>query len=229
MAEGTTGSLDTQALVVELNDLLRLDHDAIRAYGIARERLKGAGFRDVLERFTEDHERHLDEVTRLVRRYGGRPLELPGASAGSFQLEIEAVPAAAGDAELVLALKANARRARDAYRGLAQRAYPPEVAAVLRRAANDEAAHYVWALETLDDMSSATEGRTGRVERALGAANARAVRALDATDRRIGAAADRVRRELGGEIGAHPIRAALVALVAGLAAAAVVGGRSERA
>ncbi|HLL46402.1 MAG TPA: DUF2383 domain-containing protein, partial [Longimicrobiaceae bacterium] len=60
-------------LVAELNDLLQLDHDAVGAYTLAIQALPTDAHRDTLVRFREDHERHVAELTELVRRYGGAP------------------------------------------------------------------------------------------------------------------------------------------------------------
>lgn len=229
MAEANTGSIDAAELVAELDELLRLDQDAIRAYAAAHDRLSTTAYREIVRRFGEDHERHVDELSRLLRGYGGRPSESPESSVGPFERAVQAVGGLAGDRGLLLAFKANERRGRDRYRQASQGAYPPEVAAVLRRATNDEGAHYAWVLETLDDLRQGGSPVAGRVERALEAANARVIVALDGAERQAAAAAQGAGRGLRSEIGTHPIRTAIVALAAGIVAAAITSKRTDDA
>jgi rubrerythrin len=227
MAEGNTGSTETAELVAELDALLRLDRDAIRAYAVAGERLRNPAYRDAVERFCDDHERHVDELSRLRRGYGGRPgAPAPDEAAGAFEHAVRTASRLAGDRGVLLALKAHERRGRDRYRQASQRAYPPEVAAVLRRGTTDEGAHYAWVLETLDDLRLGGAVVAGRVERALEGANARMIVGLEGAERRAIAAAGGARRGVGGQIGAHPLRAAIVALAAGVVAAALTARRN---
>jgi hypothetical protein len=53
---------DTERLVADLNDLLKLDHDAIAAYTIAIENLGNPSYRQSLESYRGDHERHVREI-----------------------------------------------------------------------------------------------------------------------------------------------------------------------
>ena len=221
MAEGNAGSIDATELVAELNALLRIDHDAMRAYALARERLRSPAHRDAVDRFREDHERHADELTRLVRGYGGRPVGAADVADGPFEHAMLTAGRMAGERGILLALKAHERRGRDRYRQASQRASSPEVAAVLRRGTNDEGSHFAWVLETLDDLRVGGGAVGGRVERALEAANARVIAGLEGAERRAIAAAGGAKRGVGGQIGAHPLRAAIVALAAGVVAAAL--------
>ena len=194
MAEADTGSVAAAELVAELNELLRLDLDAIAAYGAAGARLRSAAYCEAVQLFTEDHERHADELTRLLRGYGGRPADEAGAVPGPFQRAVREAAKRGGDRGLLLVFKVHERRGRDRYRQASQNVYPPEVAAVLRRGTNDETAHYAWALETLDDLRFGGSAVAGRVERALESANARVIVALEDAERTAIAAAEQARR-----------------------------------
>src|SRR5690606_10560976 len=143
--------MQTEAsLVAELNDLLQLDHDAVQAYGIAIEAVEDERLRETLIAFRGDHERHIDELTELIRAHGGIPIETAHIPTGMFKAAVQRAGAARGDRALMLAFKANERQVRDKYRRHADAPHPPEVRAVLARAAADEERHYAWALEVLD-------------------------------------------------------------------------------
>jgi uncharacterized protein (TIGR02284 family) len=73
MANLTTEDEDLEAIVAELNDLIQLDLDAVKAYEIAIEKIDDQEAHDDLELFKLDHERHVEDLGRLVRRLGGEP------------------------------------------------------------------------------------------------------------------------------------------------------------
>jgi len=151
-------------LVAELNDLLQLDHDAVQAYGIAIDYVEDEQLRDRLIEFRGDHERHIDELTELIRAHGGIPIETAHIPTGMFKAAVQRAGAERGDRALMLAFKANERQVRDKYRRHADGPHSPEVRAVLARAAADEERHYAWALEVLDDMCAGTDTVIGRIE-----------------------------------------------------------------
>lgn len=183
-------------LVAELNDLLQLDHDAVAAYDLAIRALRSQAYRDAIVGFRTDHERHIDELTQLIRDHGGIPVQLPHLPSSIFKLLIQAAGAMArGDSSVLLAFKTNERQSRDKYRRAAERiTSDPQVSVVLGRAAADEARHYAWALQELDDLGFGPESRTRRIENVVEVAHARMGDAIESVEREGMAAADAMRR-----------------------------------
>ena len=212
------------ALTVELNDLLRLDHDAVQAYTLAIKLLENPDYRRQLEVFRADHERHIDELSQLVRSRDGTPLELPHLPSGAFKLALQAVGAAGGDRAVLLAFKANERQVRDKYRRSARAPHPADVTFVLARAADDESRHYAWALETLEELGVTPDSMTGRAERAFEVVHARAADVMESAERQTILAARRASRTLRDDIIDNPISSALLAVGVGFIAATVFGG-----
>lgn len=140
------------ALTAELNDLLRLDHDAVQAHTLAIKLLENPDYKRQLEEFRGGHQRHIDELSQLIRSRDGVPLDLPHLPSGAFQLAVQAIGAVGGDRSVLLAFKANERHVRDKYRRSARAVHPADVTSVLARGAEDEARHYEWALETLSEL-----------------------------------------------------------------------------
>ncbi len=60
-------------LVSSLNRLIVTDFDAIEAYQAAIPRLSGSEDQRTLRSFVEDHRRHIEKLTSLVRQCGGLP------------------------------------------------------------------------------------------------------------------------------------------------------------
>lgn len=73
MAQGQIHTARNDEIVDELNDLIRLDHDAIEAYQAAIDRLEDANARAKLQEFMQDHVRHTENLDKLVRQHGGTP------------------------------------------------------------------------------------------------------------------------------------------------------------
>ncbi len=153
-------------LIAELNDLLQLDHDAAQAYTLAINSLETEAYKETLHQFRGDHERHIDELTQLIRSRGGVTVQMPHLT-GAFKLAVQAAGAAGNDRSVVLAFKANERQVRDKYRRAARAPHPADVTSVLARAADDEARHYAWALETLEELGHDDSSVAGRMERAF--------------------------------------------------------------
>jgi rubrerythrin len=212
------------ALTVELNDLLRLDHDAVQAYTLAIKLLDNPDFKRQLEEFRADHQRHIDELAQLIRSRDGVPLDLPHLPSGAFKLAVQALGAAGGDRAVLLAFKANERQVRDKYRRSARTVHSADVTSVLARGADDEARHYEWALETLWELGVTPDSATGRVERAFEVAHARAADVMESAERQAMLAAQGAARTLRDDIIDNPIGSALLAVGVGFVAATIFGG-----
>jgi rubrerythrin len=212
------------ALTAELNDLLRLDHDAVQAYTLAIKLLENPGYKRQLEEFRADHHRHIDELSQLIRSRDGVPLELPHLPSGAFKLAVQAISAAGGDRAVLLAFKANERQVRDKYRRSARGVHPADVTSVLARGAEDETRHYEWALETLWELGVTPDTATGRVERAFEVAHARTADVMESTERQAMQAAQGAVRTLRDDVIRNPIGSALLAVSVGFVAATILGG-----
>jgi rubrerythrin len=213
------------ALTAELNDLLMLDHDAVQAYSLAIRLLDDARYKRQIEEFRADHQRHIEELSQLIRSRDGIPLEMPHIPSGAFKLAVQAVGAGAGgDRAVLLAFKANERQVRDKYRRAARTPHPADVTSVLARAADDEARHYEWALETLWELGVTPDSATGRAERAFEVAHARAADVMEGAEREALRVAQGAARTLRDEIIDNPLSSALLAVGVGFVAATILGG-----
>ena len=190
-AHMTSDVRDVALLTGELNDLLQLDYDAVAAYTVALHELADPGYQDAVRGFKADHERHIGELTGLVRRYGGVPLPVPHLS-GAFKLAVQAAVAGADDAAVIRAFKANETQSRDKYRRAASRQHPVDVQGVLIRAARDEQRHFDWAMRTLGELGVNTDG----VADALEQMHVRSADAMEAVERGAMQAAEYTRRSV---------------------------------
>jgi rubrerythrin len=230
MADRSSTTYESGSLLEQLGALLEYDRRAVAAYTLAAERLRGTELRRRVQHFREDHERHIEELTRLMRAYGG------GSSgrSGGFGVSGNGHDEGAEDGEsftterpILRALKTLSRQGRDAYRLATCGGFPAEVSAVLRRAANDETIHYAWALEMLDDLDADRSRLRRSVGVALDEGGARLTDLVEVVERRSTSAVEKVREGVCAELGAHPMRAAIVAVGVGVCAATLTRGRAE--
>ncbi len=146
---------DEASVLARLNDLLQLEHDALPAYTIAIMALRDGRRKEELRRWRADHERHVQELSDLIRDRGGIPLRIPHLPTGFFKLGVQAIGAAGGgDRSVLIGFKSNELQSKEKYARLAALDAPPDVSRVLSRAAQDEARHYDWASEQLEDLGA---------------------------------------------------------------------------
>jgi rubrerythrin len=181
-------------LIAELNDLLQLDHDAVRAYGLAIDGIKHLEHKQTLVRFRGDHERHVQNLTELIEARGGVPIQLSHLPTGPMKLAVQAVGNAGGDREVLLAFKSNERQVRDKYRRLADESHAPDVAEVLNRNAADEEKHYTWVSQVLERMGAGSDSGIGQAEETFETVHGRAADVIEGAERAMMRVAERVRR-----------------------------------
>jgi hypothetical protein len=196
---------DTAAgLVVELNDLVQLDLDAVHAYTLAIALVADRSIGKTLEGFRADHERHVRALSDLVRTAGGRPAAVPHVPTGLFKLMVQAAGAAGGTRGVLLALQANEAQAQEKYARHATAARtstaaehrPSEVVAVLQRHAADEQAHYAWVTKAVAAMGAGPGTLVGAAAQAFGAVHSANADAIEAVQRLAAAPLERAWRGL---------------------------------
>lgn len=191
-------------LLAQLNDLLQLDHDAVQAYTIAIDNLRSDTLRSSVLAFRGDHERHIADLTLLVRSLGGTPIESPHIPSGFFKEAVQKVGTAGGDREILLAFKANEGQVRDKYRQAASRAFPPEVGAVVRRNAADEERHYAWVTQALEALGAGPRTAVGKAEEAFETVHGATADVMESAEEKVMMAASATREtvsDIGDRVG----------------------------
>ncbi len=179
-------------LIAELNDLLRLDHDAVQSYGIAIEHLDAAAHQEKLREFRADHERHIEQLSGLIRQQGGKPVGGPHLTTGAVKAAVQQAGRAGGDRGILTAFKTNERQARDKYRRHAEKGHAGEVGDVVARGAADEERHYAWVVSVLESIEGSDAAR--RATDTMEVGQARAADAMEAAERKAGEAAEKLGR-----------------------------------
>lgn len=166
-------------LITLLNDLNRLNLEAGEVCTFALENLGREDHRTTIRGFRDDHDRHVAELSTLVKNLGGLPINHPYLLSRPLKLALQSA-SNGGDRAVLAAFGANEKQLRGRYESAAGGSHPPEVAELIQRHAADEDAHHDWVRSALAELG-ATEGA---VERAVGGAYRVAADALAAVERK---------------------------------------------
>jgi uncharacterized protein (TIGR02284 family) len=130
-----------------LNDLIKLDRDAIRAYDQALSACETSLIKDNLSRFKGDHERHVTELSVQVKALGGEP----ATSSGVMGALIEGFTAITshGDHSALLAMKGNEQLTNRKYSSALEEELTSEARNVVERGHQDEKRHLAWIEDAL--------------------------------------------------------------------------------
>jgi len=127
-----------------LKNLISLDYDAVEAYEAAIERLDEKRFKDKLATFKADHNRHIRDLTALVRDAGGTA---PSDTDMKHWITKGKTVLAGliGDKTILKAMLSNEEDTNKAYERVSKREDKIRGSAtVLKEAWQDEKNHYHW-------------------------------------------------------------------------------------
>jgi uncharacterized protein (TIGR02284 family) len=135
-----------------LEDLVRLERNAIAAYEHAIDRLREQELRSMLGNFCEDHQRHLRELGELLTGVGRQPAE-QGDTNRLLTWGKVALGGLVGDTAVLKAMRSNEDVTNAAYdRAAAFADLPEEVRTMIQRAGDDERRHRDWITAKLTEI-----------------------------------------------------------------------------
>ena len=133
-----------------VEELIELDYDAIEAYTAAINRLENPTYKSKMNEFKSDHQRHVAELSEMLRERGKTPPT--GPSAGKQWLAKGKVILAnlIGDKTILAAMKTNEDDTNTAYERMNHhRDKWPEANDILVRGLQDEQRHRTWIEATI--------------------------------------------------------------------------------
>ncbi len=127
-------------IITRLNHLIQVDIDAINAYSQAILALEPGPVRDRLSAFRADHERHVADLSDIVREHGGAPRE--SRDLLGFLVEgFTAVSSALGGTAALTAMRSNEELTSRTYERAMTLDLPSEAKAIVARNYEDELRH----------------------------------------------------------------------------------------
>lgn len=137
-----------------LIDLAQLDIDAILAYDQAIERIENEDIRQTLERFREDHSRHVTRLSTLIASLGGSPPPMIRDVTGFFIEGMTAITSNFGLRGALLAMAGNEVLTTSKYREALALGLPPEHVEVIEKNYGDETRHLGYIKNTLKRLTA---------------------------------------------------------------------------
>ncbi len=143
--------VDSEQIVADLNELIELDFDAIAAYQTSIERMETVTYKGKLTEFLGDHERHINDLSELVRKEGGTPATSGDAKKMLTKGKV-VLADMAGDEAILKAMKSNEEQTNSKYEKAVDKGYADHIQTVLQKGLADERRHKSWLETTLDRL-----------------------------------------------------------------------------
>src|SRR4051812_559376 len=141
-------ALSTDKIIEELNELIRFDFDAVGAYDEAIQHIKEQPVLEPLQRFRGDHLRHISDLSAIVRRVGGKPVEKPDLK-GVIRKTMTKIAGVIGTESALTAMKSNEDVLNKAYAHHSTMDFPKDILDVVQRNYGDEQRHLAWVEQAL--------------------------------------------------------------------------------
>ncbi len=135
--------MDLNRMIERLNALIALDHDAVGAYEAAIHRIDVESLRMTLRGFQADHERHIQDLSRVVVTLGGTPRTAPDAM-GFLLKGFTAVTSMMGNEAALQAMRGNELLTNRTYRMALEEEWSDETRAIIERNFSDEQRHLAF-------------------------------------------------------------------------------------
>lgn len=137
--------------ISELKDLVTLDYDAVEAYEAAINRLKNEEYKQMLEKFKKDHERHIEELPNFLIDINETPPSGPSAQSILTQGKV-VLGNLFGDKTILRAMKSNEIDTNSAYTKInTYEETPDKLKKILEAGLQDEKRHLEWIEEKLEE------------------------------------------------------------------------------
>lgn len=141
--------MDQNETIEKLNDLIKLDNDAVQAYQEAIERIDLNEVSMKLREFQNDHRRHIDDLSDAVRQLGGNPATKPSAK-GFFIKQMTSVRSAMGNEQAIKAMHANEMLTNKTYASAVKENWPANCRPLIEKNYQDEQRHLNTIKEWID-------------------------------------------------------------------------------
>ena len=132
---------DAKKLCTKLSELCQLDIDAVRAYRQAILAVDVPLVRERLESFQEDHERHVMDLSQVIRDFGEEPPADAPDLKGFFLAGFTAVRSMTGTAGALKAMRGNEILTNKTYEEALAWDMPENIRELIERNFDDEVRH----------------------------------------------------------------------------------------
>lgn len=150
--------MENKNLVSHLKDLVHLDIDAIHAYDQAIEKINVKEVKDALTNFRDDHRRHVDELSAIIRSHGEEPPRFARDFKGFLIQGFTALRSITGTEGALRAMKSNEQLTNVTYVRALSWDLPENVRSIVEKNREDERRH----LDAIEDFIRREVWKEGR-------------------------------------------------------------------
>jgi rubrerythrin len=145
MGKRMVTTVGTESRLTDLvENLLLLEHDAIAAYDQTISRLENPNYKQKIAAFKSDHDRHVQELTRLASAVGAK-VHREGDAKQMLTTGKVALASLIGDNAILTAMRSNEEDTVTAYERASRHAEAtPDARTIFERAHADELRHRDW-------------------------------------------------------------------------------------
>ncbi len=136
-------------MVKNLNSLIQLDIDAVHAYGQAMKNVDDPVIKGRLTDFQGDHQRHITDLSSVVRKMGGTPPNFSPDFKGFLIQGFTAIRSATGTVGALKAMEMNEKLTNRTYSNALGWSLTPEAKLVVERNYSDEKRHLEYVQNNL--------------------------------------------------------------------------------
>lgn len=132
-----------------LRELVELDYDAVAAYEAAINRIESEVYKEKLNEFKADHERHIQEISNILSKHNEEAPEGPSSKQWLTQGKV-VIANLMGDEAILRAMLTNEVDTNTAYERMNEREDEwSDIQDILKKGLEDEKRHKQWIEECL--------------------------------------------------------------------------------
>lgn len=142
-------TMSNKEIAQKLGSLVQLDIDASHAYGQAIEKIDVPSIRTQIGEFRKDHERHITDLSSLIRDLGEKPPEYSRDFKGFLIQGMTALRSVTGIEGALKAMRTNEQLTNKTYAEAMTWSLPGDAKAMVDRNFKDEQRHLDYIEKTL--------------------------------------------------------------------------------
>ncbi|HEX8950115.1 MAG TPA: DUF2383 domain-containing protein [Dissulfurispiraceae bacterium] len=143
--------MDKKEMIDNLSDLVKVDIDAVHAYGQVIKHIDITSVREQLVNFQGDHERHIKDLSRVIRNLGGEPPEFSRDFKGYVLQGFAALRSMTGDEGALKALKSGEEFTNKRYHEARSWDLPADIISIIESNYEDEQRHLNYVNQAIND------------------------------------------------------------------------------
>ncbi|MEW5804039.1 MAG: ferritin-like domain-containing protein [bacterium] len=143
--------MTNQEIVDRLSSLMKLDIDAVKSYGQAIEEIDISDVRQQVTQFRDDHNRHITDLSNMIREFGGTPPRYSVDMRGFFMEGFTAIRSLTGTAGALKALHTNEEITNKGYLDAHSLEMSPSVMELIEKNFADEQRHLSYITQAINN------------------------------------------------------------------------------